>query len=86
MPHLGGQLPAFHGAGTKAVAGQPARVLHGRDGSRLVVAETGPAFPLQAVSPHHRGGQLHFSQWDHVPPPAAPPPGQVISLGQLGTA
>jgi hypothetical protein len=77
-----GRAPRFTGAGTTTVAGRKGQVLRGPDGSRLVVAATGTPYPLQAVG-RQGSGSLTFTQWDAVPRPAAPPPGQVIDLNRL---
>jgi len=83
-----GKVPRFTSAGTTTVAGRKGQVLLGPDGSRLVVAATGPPYPLQAVGRQGSGGRqsngtLNFSQWNAVPRPAAPPASQVININKI---
>jgi hypothetical protein len=81
---VSGALPRYVKGGTTTIAGQPALALHGSDGSTLYVAATGTPYPLRAIAPKPtNAGQLDFSQWNAVPPIAAPPPREVISLSQL---
>jgi hypothetical protein len=79
------RLPVFTSAGTSTVGGVPANVLRGSDGSKLELAARGAPYPLRVTAPasHDRAGSLEFSQWNSVPPPAAPPSAKVIDLRQL---
>lgn len=77
-------LPSYQKAGTTTIGGRPALALHGSDGSTLYVAAAGTLFPLRAIAPKSSdAGELDFSEWNAVPPIAAPPAADVISLGQL---
>ena len=77
-------LPSYQKAGTTTIGGRQALALHGSDGSALYVAAAGPPFPLRAIAPKSSdAGELDFSEWNAVPPIAAPPAADVISLGQL---
>ena len=76
-------LPRMTQVGTTTVAGQPAVVLHGTDGSTLDVAARGTPYPLRVVSPPSHHETLTFSQWNQVSTPAAPPASKVINLSQL---
>ena len=80
-----GSLPAFTNAGMQTINGQRVQVLHGADGSTLAVAATGPPYPVEAVSPAGRRGELAFSHWNSVPKPVAPPASQVVDLSKLGS-
>jgi hypothetical protein len=78
------ELPSYQKAGTATIGGRQALALHGSDGSTLYVAATGTPFPLRAIAPKSSdAGELDFSLWNAVPPIAAPPAADVISLGQL---
>jgi hypothetical protein len=79
---LAGRLPRFRLAGRTTVAGQPAIVLRGADGSTVDVAAQGKPYPLRVVAPSGAGA-IRFSDWDHVARPAAPPAADVINLNQL---
>lgn len=84
LGNVSGALPSYVKGSTTTIGGRPALTLHGSDGSTLYVAATGTPYPLRAIAPKAtNAGQLDFSQWNAVPPIAPPPPGQVISLGQL---
>jgi hypothetical protein len=84
LRELSDSLPRYVRAGQTTVGGQRALILHGTDGSTIDVAAAGPPYPLRAIAPSSSAaGELRFSQWDAVPPIAAPPASQVISLSQL---
>lgn len=75
-------LPPLTRAGTSVVDGQPVYVLRSAQGDVIDVAMAADHHPV-AITSKSGTNQLHFSQWNSVPPPAAPPPGQVIDLGKL---
>jgi hypothetical protein len=79
---LAGRLPRFRLDGRATVAGRPAIVLRGADGSTVDVAAQGQPYPLRVVAPGGAGA-VRFSDWDHVARPAAPPAADVINLNQL---
>ena len=82
-PLTAGRVPTLTKAGTKSVNGQSAWVLRAADGSTLAVSSANRHYPLAAST----GGSTHevvtYSQWNSVPPPAAPPPSQVLNLNNL---
>jgi hypothetical protein len=82
--NLASELPSFQKAGTTIIGGRQALILRGSDGSTLYVAANGTPVPLRAIAPKSSdAGELNFSDWNAVPPIAAPPAAEVISLSQL---
>jgi hypothetical protein len=70
-------------AGSTTVDGQHAWVLKGTDGTKVAVSSANKHYPLQATGGSTGHGTLKFSQWNSVPPPTAPPAGQVVNLSGL---
>jgi hypothetical protein len=71
--------------GRDVVAGQPTVVLTQTDGSRLLVADTGKAYPLRLENKTPAdAGRIDFTNFDapvQIAPPAA---GDVLDLSQVG--
>ncbi len=77
------KTPAFANGGTATVDGQQVDVLRTARGVTVDVAAAGSHYPL-AVASAARHDELNFSQWDHVPAPAAPPKSEIVNVGNLG--
>lgn len=71
--------------GRDTVAGQPAVVLTQSDGSRLLVADTGKAYPLRLQDKSSsEPGQIDFTNYDKPVQISAPPASNVLDLSQTG--
>ena len=82
---LTGRTPRFRDVGAETVHGKPGYLLRTSDGARVDVARAEPHYPLAVSSAGGGGhGSLTFSEWNSVPPPAAPPRSQIVSGGSLG--
>jgi hypothetical protein len=71
--------------GREDFMGQPAVVLTQADGSRLLVANTGKAYPLRIENKNSSdAGQIDFSKYDQPVQISAPPSSDVLDLSQVG--
>ncbi len=71
--------------GREDFAGQPVVVLTQADGSRLLVANTGTAYPLRIENKNSSdAGQIDFSRYDQPAQISAPPASDVLDLSELG--
>jgi len=69
--------------GSTTVNGQSAWVLKAPDGSTVAVSQQSAHYPLQVKSATGNKGVVHYTQWNSVPTPTAPPANQVINLSGL---
>jgi hypothetical protein len=79
----GGQLNP--GLGRETLDGKPVVVVTQQDGSRLLVANTGKAYPLRLENKGtSEPGRIDFTKFDTPVAIAAPPSGEVLDLSKLG--
>jgi hypothetical protein len=76
-------LPKLTEDGSTTVNGQSAWVLKAPDGGTVDVSQQSAHYPLQVKSASSNQGVLHYTQWNAVPKPTAPPASQVINLSGL---
>jgi hypothetical protein len=69
--------------GSTTVDGQPAWVLKAPDGSTVDVSQQSAHYPLEVKSNTGNQGLIHYTQWNSVPTPKAPPANQVINFSGL---
>jgi hypothetical protein len=69
--------------GSSTVNGQSTWVLKAPDGSTVDVSQQSAHYPLQVKSGTGDQGVVHYTQWNSVPTPKAPPANQVINLSGL---
>lgn len=77
------RVPPLSKDGTAVVDGQKVYVLRSARGDTFDVATTGSHYPV-AFSASGGFSQVHFSQWNRVPVPSAPPPGLIANLNGIG--
>jgi len=82
-PLSSGRVPKLAEAGSKTVNGQTAWILRAADGSTLDVSSASQHYPLAASTGGATQEVVSYSKWNAVPPPVAPPAGQVLNINNL---
>lgn len=70
--------------GREDLNGQPVVVLTQSDGSRLLVANTGKAYPVRLEDKSSDGGQIDFTNYEKPVAISAPASNDVLDLSELG--
>jgi hypothetical protein len=81
---LAAHIPPLTEDGTAVKDGQKVYVLLSPVGDIFYVRAAGAHYLVATVS-GNSPAELHFSQWNEVPVPAPPPPGQIVNFPHAGS-
>jgi len=76
------KLSSYKEVGSTTVNGKQAWALRAPNGAEIDVSSQGTPYPLRSTQGNGHG-VIHYSQWNAVPHPAAPPANQVVNLSGL---